>query len=136
MKVLDLIQGTPEWEAHRFNHDNASELAAAMGEDPDMPRNELIRLKATGSEKEFSNYVRNVILASGHAAEAAARPLIVAEIGEDLFPIVGVSDEHPRLSASYDGMKLDDSMAWECKVWNEKRVAQVLNKEITEPKLY
>lgn len=136
MKIVKVEQGSPEWHAHRLTHDNASELASVMGEDPDMPRSELVRLKATGAEKEFSQFVKDKILASGHAAEAAARPFVSEEVGEDLFPIVGVSDEYPRLSASYDGTPMDWSFAWECKVWNEKRVAQVRNKEITEPKLY
>ena len=39
---------------------------------------DLLRMKATGNVREFSQYVREKILASGHAAEAAARPQIEA----------------------------------------------------------
>lgn len=133
MKTLDLIPGTPEWEAHRFNHDNASECAAMLGLSKKMSRNELLRMKATGNAREFSQYVREKILASGHAAEAAARPQIEKEIGEDLYPLTCVSDEFPTLSCSFDGVSMGEDLTWECKVWNEDLVAQVRAGELTDP---
>jgi predicted phage-related endonuclease len=132
MKTLNLIPGTPAWEAHRFNHFNASELAAAMGISKKLKRNELLHMKATGNEREFSTYVREVILASGHRAEAAIRPTIEAEIGETLYPMIGVSDEDPRLSVSFDGISAGEEIAMECKVWNEALVAQVRAGELRE----
>jgi len=132
MKILNLTQGSPEWVAHRFAHFNASELAAAMGVSKKLTRSELLFMKATGGEREFSKYVREVILASGHRAEAHARTQVEAEIGEDLYPVIGVSDEDPRLSVSFDGITIDESLAFECKVWNEQLVAQVRAGELSE----
>lgn len=132
MKTLNLVQGSPEWIAHRFNHFNASELAAAMGISKKLKRNELLHMKATGDEREYSRYVREVILASGHRAEAHARAQTEDDLGEDLFPIIGVSDEDPRLSVSFDGITASEHLGFECKVWNEELVAQVRAGELRE----
>ena len=133
MKTHDLIPGTPEWDAHRLEHDNASECAAMLGLSKKTTRNELLRIKATGNAKEFSQFVREKILASGHAAEAAARPLMEEEIGEDLYPLTCTSDEYPTLSCSFDGVNMSETINWECKVWNEELVAQVRAKKLTDP---
>ena len=133
MKTHDLVPGTPEWDAHRLEHDNASECAAMLGLSKKTTRNELLRMKATGNAKEFSQFVREKILASGHVAEAAARPLVEEEIGEDLYPLTCTSDEYPTLSCSFDGVNMMETINWECKVWNEDLVAQVRAKKLTDP---
>lgn len=133
MKTHDLVPGTPEWDAHRLSHDNASECAAMLGLSKKTTRNELLRMKATGNAKEFSQFVREKILASGHAAEAATRPLVEEEVGEDLYPLTCTSDEYPSLSCSFDGVNMSETINWECKVWNEDLVAQVRAKKLTDP---
>lgn len=122
MKILNLVQGTPEWIAHRFTHHNASEAAAMLGLDPKLKRNELLHMKATGAEKEFSDWVRKNILEKGHEVEAKARPLIEFMIGEELYPVTGVEGDE---SASYDGLTMDERIGFEHKQWNEELAAMV-----------
>jgi predicted phage-related endonuclease len=123
MDTLNVIQGTPEWIAARRSYDCASEAAAALGYDKNTSRDELLRLKATGGEREFSDWVRKNLLEKGHYIEALARPFAEAITG-DLYPQVGVLVvDGLRLLASFDGLTLDDSVAWECKSHNANLLA-------------
>ena len=114
MKVLDLQQGSTEWLAHRAQHFNASDAPAMLGVSPYKTRAELLREMHTGvsvdvdiaTQKRFDN---------GHRAEALARPIAEQIIGEDLYPVVG---SEGRLSASFDGLTMDESVAFEHKALN------------------
>lgn len=120
MKTHDLIQGSPEWIAFRFEHRGASEAAAMLGLSSKMTRTELMHLKHTGSAKEFSDYVQKRILDKGHHVEALARPIIARRIGESLYPVTcSNEDAGGNLSASCDGLTMDESKGWEHKQWNQ-----------------
>ena len=114
MKIHDLIQGSPEWLAYRAQHFNASDAPAMMGCSPYKTRAQLLRELHTGvapdvdiaTQKRFDN---------GHRAEALARPLAEEIVGEDLYPVTG---SEGRLSASFDGLTLDESTVWEHKALN------------------
>lgn len=114
MKTYDLIQGSPEWLAYRAQHFNASDAPAMMGCSPYKTRAQLLRELHTGvapevdvaTQKRFDN---------GHRAEALARPLAEQIIGEDLYPVTGSLG---RLSASFDGLTLDESTVFEHKALN------------------
>jgi len=114
MKTVELIQGSPEWLAHRAQHFNASDAPAMMGVSPYKTRAELLREMHTGvaadvdiaTQKRFDN---------GHRAEALARPLAEEIVGEELYPVTGT---HGRLSASFDGLTLDEGTVWEHKALN------------------
>lgn len=114
MKIHDLIQGSPEWQAYRAQHWNASDAPAMMGCSPYKTRAQLLREMHTGvaadvdiaTQKRFDN---------GHRAEALARPLAEQIVGEDLYPVTG---SEGRLSASFDGLTLDESTVWEHKALN------------------
>ncbi len=125
MHTLNVSQGSPDWIAARRGYDCASEAAAAMGYDKNTSRTDLMRMKATGGEKEFSDWVRKNLLEKGHEIEAAARPLVDAMIG-DLYPQVGVLGIGSlRLLASFDGLTIDDSVVWECKSRNADLIAAI-----------
>jgi len=135
MKIINLVQGSPEWHTHRANHFNASDAPAMMGVSKYTSRNELIHRLATGETKEVTP-AEQALYDRGHAAEAAVRPKIEAMLCEDLYPIIGVCDTDPalaKLSASYDGMDMDMEVAMEAKLWNADLVAQVRAGEITDP---
>jgi len=118
----NLIQNTPEWDDFRANHYGASEAAAMMGEHPTIKRSELIRMKATGTSKEFSDWVQENLFDKGHRIEAAMRPRAVEIIGEDLYPVTASLGIH---SASYDGLSMLADESWECKSINESiRIAE------------
>ncbi len=125
MKIIDgLLQGSDEWLALRLRHRCASEAAAANGESKYMKRGELLRMKATGLQREFSDYVQKHVLDRGHENEARARALVETELGQELFPVTGTTDDG-YLWASVDGLTMDDEILFESKSWNEDLAAQV-----------
>jgi len=119
----DLIQGSPEWHQFRFNHHGASEAAAMLGLSKKTTRTALLHMKHTGMQKEFSDWVQANILDKGHEVEALARPLVAAIIGRELYP---VTCSMGKLSASCDGLTMDDSVAFEHKQFNQTLFSNVL----------
>lgn len=115
MQVVNLIQGTPEWHAHRAQHWNASDAPAAMGCSPYTTRTELLSRLHTGISPEV-NQATQRIFDNGHRFEALARPLAEALIGEELYPVTGVED---RYSASFDGLTMMEDVAFEHKTLND-----------------
>ncbi len=106
MQIVSLVQGSPEWHAHRAQHFNASDAPAMMACSPYMTRAELIKKLATGITAEVDAATQRIFDA-GHQFEALARPLAEEIIGEELSPCVGTSGKY---SASFDGLTfmLDD----------------------------
>nr|WP_315249244.1 YqaJ viral recombinase family protein [uncultured Duganella sp.] len=121
-EVHDLAQGSDDWHAFRAQHNGASEAAAMLGLSDKVTRTELVRMKATGLTKEFSDWVQENILDHGHEVEALARPLAEALLSESLYP---VTCSLGRISASCDGLTICDDIGWEHKQWNEQLAASV-----------
>ncbi|MFC3816526.1 lambda-exonuclease family protein [Lysobacter sp. GCM10012299] len=117
MKIVQLIQGTPEWHAHRAQHFNASDAPAMLGCSQYKTRSELLRETATGISAEIDDATQ-ARFDRGHRAEALARPLAEKIIGQDLYPCVGVADDSPH-SASFDGLTLMEDEAFEHKALND-----------------
>lgn len=115
MKIVNLIQGTPEWHAHRAAHFNASDAPAMMGCSPYKTRGQLLREFATGAaiEHDAATLQR---FADGHIFEDLARPLAEQILGEELFPVTGT---HGKFSASFDGLTLLEDTAFEHKSLND-----------------
>lgn len=114
MKTHTLTQGTPEWLAYRTQHFNASDAAAMLGISPYKTRSQLLHEMATGLTPEVDAATQRRFDA-GHAAEASARPLAEEVIGEELYPVVG---SEGKLSASFDGLTMSGTIAWEHKLMN------------------
>lgn len=114
MEIVNLVQGSAEWLAHRAQHYNASDAPAMMGCSPYKTRDELIRELATGITAEVSVETQSIFDA-GHRFEALARPLAEEIIGEDLYPVTGVKG---KLSASFDGLTLMYDVNFEHKSLN------------------
>lgn len=117
MKVLSLIQGTPEWHRHRATCWNASDAPAMLGVSSYKTRKQLLDERASGVVPEVDAATQRRF-DDGHRCEALARPLAEKIIGDDLYPVIGVPDEPSKLSASFDGLTLDESTAWEHKRLN------------------
>lgn len=122
MQTHNLIQGSPEWDQFRLDHFGASEAAAMLGLSSNVTRNELLKMKHTGIAKEYSDWVENVLFANGHEVEAMARPIIEDMIGDELYPVTCTDG---KLSASCDGLTMDESVAFEHKQWNEQLAASI-----------
>lgn len=118
MKTINLKQGSQEWLNHRLNFYNASDAAAMLGLSIYESRNDFLKRMAF-FDKDVNKFQQK-IYDKGHEYEALARPLAEKIIGEDLFPVVGISDNHPKLSASFDGLTLLENIGFEHKTLNEK----------------
>lgn len=133
MKIINVAQGSPEWHVIRASSCNASEAAAMLGLSPKLKRNELLHLKKTAGEQEFSNWVQINLLDKGHEIEALTRPIAKALVGEDLFPITGTEEvEGMLLLASFDGLTMEGDTSWENKMWNAELVAAVEANEVPD----
>jgi predicted phage-related endonuclease len=131
MQIHDVIQGSPEWDALRAKHNTASEAPAMMGASKKVKRNELLNMKATGGEREFSEWFRANILDKGHEVEAMARPIAEEIIGDELYPVTATETLGGiGLLASFDGITMTEDMIWECKQWNEAKAASVRAGEV------
>lgn len=118
MKILDLQQGSPAWVAARVRYRCASEAPIVMGASRHMSRAQLIRMKATGGEKEFSDYVLREVLAKGIEAESAGILYAEGVFDEALFKATGVDDTETYL-ASFDGLSMAENRAAEVKLANQ-----------------
>ena len=127
--IVDLPQGSDEWKAHRMSCFNASDLACAMGIDPNgRKRSDLVRMYAMGIEQEFSDYVLKYVIEPGHVIEEAARLIIEGRTGDMLYPVTVAGEiDGLKLSASLDGITADDSTTMECKRKNMELWASALN---------
>lgn len=122
MIIHHVVQGSPEWLALRAKFKTASEAPAMMGESKQIKRTDLLNAKKTGLDRDVSWWVQTFLFDKGHEAEALARPILEASIGEDLFPVVGTEGD---LLASMDGMTLLGETLFEHKMWNEQLAADV-----------
>lgn len=118
MKIINVLQGSPEWHDLRAKHFTASEAPAMAGVSKYMTRNDLLKQKKTGIAPEVPDQLQR-IFDKGHAAEAAARPIAERIIGEELYPVTGVSDFFPHLLASLDGQTMMGDLIWEHKLIND-----------------
>jgi len=120
MKILDLVQGTPEWHAFRRDAFTASDAPAVMGDSPYKTRDQLLDEKKTGITPDVTPAQQH-IFDKGHAAEAAARPIIERRIGEELYPVTGMVEiEGIILGASFDGLTMLYDKNWEHKLYNKE----------------
>lgn len=116
MKTIELVQGSPEWHAHRATHFNASDAPAMLGCSKYKTRAQLLHELKTGIVPEADAATQRRFDA-GHRFEELARPLGAKIIGEPLYPSVGTEGE---LSASFDGLTMDESIGFEHKTLNDE----------------
>lgn len=135
MQIIELIQGSPEWHAHRAKHFNASDAPAMMGASKYKSRTDLLKELSTGITPEIDPATQRRFDA-GHAAEAAARPIVEARLGEALYPVTGTETvDGLNLSASFDGITMLHDACWESKLLNADLVESVRAEEL-EPHYY
>lgn len=130
MKIHAVVQGSPEWHALRATTRNASEAPAMMGVSKYVSRDELVKAKATGIVNEITPALQR-IFDDGHRTERAARPLVEAIIGEELYPVVATDDEE-YLLASSDGSTLLGDIGYEHKLWNQGLAIAVAGGNVPE----
>jgi len=116
MKHHQLVQGTPEWHAHRNDYKNASDTPIILGLVKSKSRTEFMNEKKSGLTKEVGYFLQK-IFDDGHEFEALARPLAEKIIGKDLYPVTGSDGEY---SASFDGLTMNEDIAFEHKTLNDE----------------
>lgn len=124
MQVVNLIQGSPEWHAHRRNHFNASDAPAMLGVSKYTTRDQLLHQYATGLTKEVDAGTQK-LFDDGHKFEALARQLAEKIIGDELSPMVATEG---KLSASFDGITFEGDVIFEHKTLNNELRAAIRRK--------
>ena len=131
MKIIEMEVGSPEW----IKSFSASKAPAMMGASSYKSRSQLIREMATGITPDIDAGTQ-ARFDAGHDAEEKARAIIESQIGVELFPVTCVETvDGIELLASLDGLPMDESFNWECKLWNQKLSANVAQ-DLLEPNYY
>lgn len=122
-QTVEVLQGTPEWLAHRRQYYNASDAPAMMGLSPYKSRNDLLRERAIGITPEIDEATQ-ARFDRGHEFEAIARPWAEEIVEAELYPVVlsGEVDGLP-LSASLDGLTMAGDILFEHKTLNAEIAA-------------
>jgi len=123
MKTVQHVQGSPGWHEHRRTTHNASAAPAMMGVSPYVTRADLVKQRATGIERVIDEQTQ-AVFDRGHAVEPLLRAMAEKMIGEDLYPITATSDDG-YISASFDGVTLDESIIFEAKQPNAAKCAAI-----------
>lgn len=132
MNIIECKQGSPEWLEIRSCYFTASEAPAMIGNSKYKSRAQLLREKFTGLTEEVTG-AKQRLFDAGHAAEDAARPLVEAIIGEDLFPATATAEiEGLPLLASFDGLPMDESIVWENKLANPELEAMIASGDLSD----
>ena len=105
--IVKLVQGSPEWHAHRAQYRNASETAIVMGESPWQTPYQLWELRSGRRQPEV-----NAAMARGTALEPLARTAYEALTGQVMQPLVLVEGDY---SASLDGLTFEGELLLEIK---------------------
>jgi putative phage-type endonuclease len=106
--IVQLVQGSAEWHAHRRGLRNASETPAVLGISPWVTPYQLWLLKTGRAEPEVNEAMRH-----GSALEPLARHAYEIETGNVMQPLVL---QDGLYSASLDGLTLDGDLIVEIKV--------------------
>lgn len=105
--IVQLVQGSPEWHAHRRGLRNASETPAVLGISPWVTRYQLWLQKTGRAEPAVNAAMRH-----GTALEPLARHAYEVETGNVMQPLVL---QDGLYSASLDGMTLGGELIVEIK---------------------
>jgi len=121
----DCAQGSEAWHTLRAKHYTASEASAMLGVSKYQTRADLIKRKATGLTEEIDAGTQRRF-DDGHAAEAAARPIVEGIVGDDLYPVTMSAEVNGLpLLASMDGLTMLGDIGWETKLLNQTLRADV-----------
>jgi predicted phage-related endonuclease len=134
MQIINVQQGSAEWHALRAKHFTASEAPVMMAASSKMRRDELLSMKATGTEREISDWVQTNLFDKGHQQEATARVIVESMIGDELYPATAI-DDMGCLLASFDGMTMMEDTLFEHKMWNAS-LAEAVRQQELPPEYY
>lgn len=105
--IVKLVQGSPEWHAHRAQYRNASESAAVMGASPWLTPYQFWQIRTGRVEQAVTAPMRH-----GTEMEPRARAAYEAKTGLVMQPLVLADGDY---SASLDGITLEGDLLLEVK---------------------
>lgn len=105
--IVKLVQGSPDWHAHRAKYRNASETPAVLGVSPYTTPFQLWQQRTGRVTVETT-----AAMAHGTATEPEARAMYEVLTGHVMQPLVLVDGDY---SASLDGITLDGDLILEVK---------------------
>jgi len=105
--IVKLVQGSPEWHAHRATYRNASETPAVLGVSPWVTPYQLWLQRSGRAQPEV-----NPAMLRGTQLEPLAREAYEKLTGHVMQPLVLVEGDY---SASLDGITLDGGLILEIK---------------------
>jgi putative phage-type endonuclease len=111
MKVLNLVQNTPDWYEWRTGGIGASDCPIILFESPFKSPYQLWQEKTGRIQVAPTKPAQ----AHGIASEETARAQLSQELKMELLPVSVVDDEAPYLRASYDGYNLRSGIITEIK---------------------
>jgi len=129
-KIVNLLQGSPEWLDLRAKRKTASEAPAMAGKSKYQTRDDLLRLKFTGCPPEVSHHQQKRF-DDGHRAEELARPIAEEIINDELYPVV-LDDEEGGFLASMDGLTMDGEIGFEHKWLSAELSKQIDSGELED----
>lgn len=112
-KVIELVQGTPEWLNLRYDHATASDAPVIQNLSPYKSKLQLFEEKVLRQEPNVKG--KEFLFSRGHSAEVAGREWVTKNLDIELPPAVLVSHEVPDLMASLDGFNPSQEIIFECK---------------------
>lgn len=110
MKIIDLVQGTPQWLKWRQDGIGASEIAILMGIHPTKTPLMLFNEKLHGEETFVNTAMRE-----GNEQEPLARAWLEKEFGVNLSPLCAEHDGFSFMRCSYDAISDDKTWIGEIK---------------------
>lgn len=113
-KILNLIQGSPEWIKARYNYITASDVPVLFDSSPYKTALQLFEEKVMHIEAPVDES-KQILFNIGHKVEVAGREWLVNHLGHNLDPAVIISDKVPELLASLDGFSEKEGLIAEFK---------------------
>jgi len=114
MQQHNLVQGSPEWKAHRAKFNNASDTPSVLGISKHKSRSQLMHERHTGEDEEHDAATQKRF-DDGHRFERLSRPIAAKIIGKSLYPVTGTEGKY---GASFDGLTINEDIAFEHKTIN------------------
>lgn len=115
MKTVNIRQRSKEWLEFRRNHIGASDAPIIMGESQFKTVDKLYHEKI-----HYCESFPNPYMTRGNELEPIALKEFEKETGLIMFPCVGIHDEIEWMSASFDGMTIEEDVLVEIKCPGKK----------------
>jgi len=123
METFNLVQGTEEWLAFRAENCPASEYPAVCNKSKFTSRTDLMMQRKYNIQPVFSDFMKEK-MREGHRAEAAFLKVLENITGDSFYPVTGRL-EGTKLTASFDGLNMDNSVGYEHKLYNKTLLAAI-----------